>query len=134
MPIYAGIWIDQEKAYIVKLEDGKVRLRVFESNVEKHVRLSGGARSKNPYGPQDISSEKKPEERRRHQLIRFFREVIRYIEDVNKLLIMGPGEAKKILNKEIAKIKSLSSIRIIIETADKMTEKQLIAMVKNFYL
>ena len=134
MTVNAGIWIDQEKAYIVKLEDGKVRFKMIESNVEKHIRLSGGARSKTPYGPQDIASERKSEERRKHQLIRFFRDVIRYIEDVNRLFIMGPGEAKKILNKEIAKIKNLSSIRVMVETADKMTEKQLIAKVKDFYL
>ena len=80
MTINTGVWIDQEKACVVKLEDGKVRFRMIESNVEKHIRLSGGARSKTPYGPQDIASERKSEERRRHQLTRFFREVITYIE------------------------------------------------------
>lgn len=134
MPEYAGIWIDLEKAYIVKLQDGKESLEVIDSNVEKHIRLSGGARSKTPFGPQEIASERKPEERRKHQLTRFYRDVIKNIEDVSRVYIMGPGEAKKALNKEIAKVKRLSAIRVVVETADKMTEKQLIAKVKDFYL
>ena len=134
MPEYAGIWIDLEKAYIVKLQDGKESLEVIDSNVEKHIRLSGGARSKTPFGPQEIASERKPEERRKHQLTRFYRDVIKNIEDVSRVYIMGPGEAKKALNKEIARAKRLSAIRVVVETADKMTEKQLIAKVKDFYL
>lgn len=134
MTEYAGIWIDHEKAYVVRLHDGKESLKVIDSNVEKHVRLSGGARSKTPFGPQDIASERKPEERRKHQLTRFYREVVKDIEDVSRVLIIGPGEAKKALNKELKKIKRLSAIRVVVETADKMTEKQFISKVKDFYL
>ena len=60
MAEYAGIWIDQEKADIVNFKDGKEILRIIESNVEKHVRLFGGSRSKTPFGPQDVASERKP--------------------------------------------------------------------------
>jgi len=90
---YAGIWIDQRKAYIVFLnkhiagveqEEEETIIRI-ESEVEKHVRLSGGARTrKTPYGPQDISDEKRIEHRRENSLRLYYQEIIRNIQDARK--------------------------------------------------
>ena len=41
----AGIWIDHRKAVIVIVSDQGERTRQIESDVEKHVRFSGGSRS-----------------------------------------------------------------------------------------
>mgnify|MGYP002477277599 CR=1 FL=1 len=59
MKRYAGVWIDHEKACIVMISNGKGKVSTIKSNIAGHVRLSGGARSKSPYGPQDVASEKK---------------------------------------------------------------------------
>ena len=46
---------------------------------------------------------------------------------------MGPGEAKVEFEKAIMKYKSLQNRVLKVETADKMTENQMVAYVKRFY-
>lgn len=134
MDRFVGIWLDQEKAFIVSIFDGKESINLIESGVEKRIRLSGGSRSKSPYGPQDVASEKKPEERRKHQLRRYYQEIRDAIEDAEKVLIFGPGEAKTGLEKEMKKTKQLPYKIIGVEPADKMTEKQILAKVRNTFV
>ena len=129
-----GIWVDHEKAFIVSFIGDQETLAFIQSNVEGHIRLSGGSRSRTPYGPQEVASERKMEERRKHQLRRYYQEIIRSIGDAGKILIFGPGEAKIELEKEIKKSKQLPSKIVGIEPADKMTERQIAAKVKKFFI
>ena len=102
--------------------------------MEGHIRLSGGSRSKTLYGPQDIRSEKGMEERRKHHLNRYYDKVIDRIRDADKVLILGPGEAKRELEKRMRESQGLTARIVKIEAADKMTERQLAAKVKKFFL
>ena len=129
----AGIWIDREKAFVVLIHEEKAALHCLESNVEGRIRLSGGSRSRTPYGPQDVASERKVEGRRKHHLQQYYQDVIQAIGDSYKILIFGPGEAKTELAKEFGKSKELSSRIVSIESADKMTQKQIMAKVKKFF-
>ena len=137
MKKFVGIWVDHEKAWIAsileKKEDNKEKLQRIQSEVEGHIRLAGGSRSKTLFGPQEIASETKREERRRHQLKRYFREIINTVEHTDKILILGPGEAKRELEKEMKNFKDLSSKVVAIETADKMTENQFFARVREYF-
>ena len=134
MKRYAGIWIDHEKAFVVEITDDHEEIIVIKSNVEGRIRLSGGSRSRTIYGPQDVASESKAENRRKHQLHKYYNEVIQAVINAEKILIFGPGEAKIELEKELKKSKNLSAMVAGIETADKMTERQIAAKVRDFFL
>ncbi|MGD8975496.1 MAG: hypothetical protein PVJ56_19520, partial [Desulfobacterales bacterium] len=106
----------------------------IESDIERRVRLSGGSRSrKTPYGPQEISVDGKQEDRIKRQLRQYYQEIIKRIKDADRILIFGPGEAKIELKKEIEKSKGLANRIKKIESADKMTPKQITAKVKAFF-
>lgn len=134
MKEYVGIWIDHEKAFIVSTNKDKDAIACIKSNVEGHFRLSGGSRSSTPYGPQEVASERKIEERRKHHLRQYYHRIIQAISDAQGIFIFGPGEAKIELEKEIKKrSKELSSKIVRTETTDKMTERQIAAKVRNFF-
>jgi hypothetical protein len=128
-----GVWIDHEQAVILSIVNGREETERIKSAAEGRVRLSGGARSRSPYGPQEIASERKREERRRHQLHRFYGEVTEAIRDADRIFIFGPGEAKLEFEKELRRSKQLAVRIAAVETADKMTEPQLAARVRAFY-
>lgn len=146
MKTYMGIWLDHEKAYLCKLkkEDPSIPIKedekdapefeTIESGVEKHVRLAGGSRTrKTPFGPQDVADEKKIDRRRDLELKRYYKTILDRLQNVDKLFILGPGEAKNELRKELEKtnmphIKSLET-----QKADKMTKNQLIASIKQHF-
>jgi len=141
MKKYVGIWLDHREAFVVSLTKGQMpfaensqMIEHVESGIERRVRLSGGSRSrKTPFGPQDISVDSKQEDRIKSQLRKYFKEILHRINDADKILIFGPGEAKIELNKEIEKSKSLAAKVKKIEAADKMTDKQIAAKVRNFF-
>jgi hypothetical protein len=133
MKEYVGIWIDHKKAFVVSMDKDKETLRRIESDVEGHVRLSGGSRSSTPYGPQEGPSEGRIAERRRHQLRQYCQKIIKTIGNPKEIFIFGPGEAKIELEREMKKSKRLSSKIVKIEPADKMTERQIAAKVRKFF-
>ena len=133
MKKYAGIWIDHEKAFVVLIHGEKAALHRIESNVEGRIRLSGGSRSRTSYGPQDVASETKIDRRRKHHLQDYYQKVMHGLVDADKIMVLGPGEAKAELAKEIRNSKELAAKIVSIERADKMTREQIIAKVKEFF-
>ena len=129
-----GLWIDHRKAILVTIKNDKEVMRVIESNVEPRVRLSGGSRTASPYGPQEVASESKRDERYRHHLDVYYSEVIRAIRDADSILIFGPGEAKGELKKAIEESKDMGRRIVGVESADKMTQRQIAAKVRNYFV
>ena len=126
-----GLWIDHRKAFIVYLAEREVTSQTISSNIEKHVRASGGSRSTTSYGPQDVVAEDRVDRKFRHHLVQYYEKVARAIHGAESILIMGPGEAKHELNKHLQKKKQTPRAEITVETTDKMTDAQIIAKVKR---
>jgi hypothetical protein len=141
MKKYVGIWLDHREAYLVYLSkdqpissENQEMIECIESEIERRVRLSGGSRSrKTPYGPQEISVDSKQEDRIKGQLRKYYQEIIKRISDADRILIFGPGEAKIELKKEIEKSKQLAGKIKQIESADKMTMRQIAAKARTFF-
>lgn len=133
MAKYAGVWIDHKKAVIVSIDKAQQHMVRVESEVERHVRVKGGSRASTPYGPQDVVSEKKRDEKYKRQLREYYQEVIGAIQDARKIFIFGPGEAKIELETEMEKKQGLRDNIAGIEPADKMTDAQILAQVRKFY-
>jgi hypothetical protein len=131
---YAGLWIDHQNAFIVSITDAGETIKRIDSDIERKVRLSGGSRTaKTPYGPQQVSVDGKQEERIKRQLREYYKEIIRTIHDANEILILGPGEAKTEIKKEFEKSKALASKKVTVKPADKMSERQVAARVRQFF-
>jgi hypothetical protein len=131
---YAGIWIDHRQAVIVSITDEGETIKRMDSDIERKVRLSGGSRTaETPYGPQQVSVDGKQQERINRQLRQYYQEIIQRIQDATKILILGPGKAKTELKKELEKSGELAAKKITIEPADKMTERQVAAKVRQFF-
>lgn len=131
---YAGIWIDHRQAVIVSITDDGETIKRMDSEIERKVRLSGGSRSaKTPYGPQQVSVDGKQQERINRQLRQYYQRIIQRIQDATKILILGPGEAKTELKKEMEKSGELAAKKIAVEPADKMTERQVAAKARQFF-
>ena len=129
----AGIWLDHEKAFIVLMVKGEQTVATVDSRVERGGRLSGGSRSKTPWGPQEKSSEQKKLERQKLQLQRYYDRILDKIRDTQSVFIMGPGEAKGELQKRIESRKTFLKTSVTVESADKMTKRQVVARAKALY-
>ncbi len=128
-----GLWIDHVSAFIVYLKsDMEAEIKKVDSDVEPSIKSTGGGRSRTPYSKDGVTAEKS-NQRRRHQIKEFFDKVIENISDAEYIYLFGPGQAKKEISLELKNIPALATKVLAVEPADKMTEPQIIAKVKNFY-
>jgi len=125
-----GLWIDHKQAYLIR-QDGK-KVDVIPSNLEPRIHHSGGARIGGRYN-QTLDSELRYNDRYNNHLNKYYEKVVATIENADSIFIMGPGEAKLELKREIQKHKSLIEKLVRVEPADKMTIKQMVAHVKKFF-
>jgi hypothetical protein len=129
----AGVWIDHKEAIIVFPEGDQTRLDSVESNAESHFHPSGGWKASGSSVAQAVSNEHKAEERRKHQLHKFYQAVIQKLSDVESIYILGSGGAKHELAEEFRKAKASHGRIAAIEGSDKLTRNQIVAKVKAFW-
>ena len=130
MTMRAGLWIDHRKALIVMVSDEGEATRLVESNVERHVRYSGGAHSGASHESRPGTGEDTRERHFEGQLSKYYEEVIACIRDAEAILIIGPGEAKGELKARLER--DGFGARIVgVETVDKMTDRQIAAKVRE---
>jgi len=127
------LWIDHRRAFIVYLAEDETTSDTILSDIEKHVRASGGSRSSTPHGPQDILAEDRVDRKFKHHLEQYYERVARAVGGIESVFIMGPGEAKDELKRHLQKSRQKPRPVIRVETTDKMTEAQIIAKVKEHY-
>ena len=120
----AGIWIDHRKAVIVNISGDRVSTTTLSSDVAPHPHYAGS---------QEGGGEKKYEERRKHDLDRYYDDVIRQVGEPDALLLVGPGEAKLELKERLRRSPALSKTIVAVESADKLTDPQIVARVKKHY-
>lgn len=129
-----GLWIDHRKAVILAiLGEGKEVMLKMRSQVEPHVRFTARSRSKVPHLSMEATAEDQRDRLFARQLITYYDEVISHLREAEAILVFGPGEAKRELEKRLES-KGLGSRIIGVESVDKMTDRQIAAKVRQRFL
>lgn len=125
-----GLWIDHKQAYLIWYKTGKVD--VMPSNIEPPAHYSGGTQLGGKLN-QNGDMELRHNDRYRLKINKFYQQVLSALKDADAIFLMGPGEAKIEFEKAIKKHKAMQKRLRKVETAGKMTQKQMIAHVKKYY-
>lgn len=129
-----GIWIDSTKAIIVTLEGGKEAITEIQSDLENRVYHDKEGDKGSFFGGQHIDSQKSFDERKKHQINTYLKDVISTVNSADELYIFGPADTKTKLEQKINAEKSTIATKPkSVETSDSMTENQIVAKVKQFY-
>jgi len=128
-----GLWLDHRDAIIVILTDSGEEIKHITSGSGKHIRYSGSSHSKTPEGLKEVTSEDQRDRKFDNQLNKFYDELIASIRDADSIQIFGPGEAKGELEKRL-KHEQIKGQILTSETADKMTDRQVAAKVREHFL
>ena len=117
-----GLWIDHKKAVVVFVDGRDTELKVISADIEKHHRQSGVTTPADDLRQRALTGD----------LNRFYDEVVDCIRDTESILVLGPGEAKGELSKRLEK-DNLSRRIVGIKTSDKITDKQIVALVRGYF-
>ena len=128
----AGLWIDHRKAIIVTISDKGEKTRQILSYVEKQLGRFNGKRSAVSFESQLVQADDRQQRGFTKHLAGFYGKVVASIPDVESVLLFGPGEAKGEM-KKLMEHNSHSGRVVVLETADKMTDRQIAAKVRQYF-
>ena len=123
-----GLWIDHQKAVIVFVTGAEEEIKLIHSGIEERRIEEQGRQNGRSIPSDDIRLRVLTE-----HLNNYYETVISCIRDAKSILLFGPGEAKGELKKRLEK-DNLGDRIVGVETADKMTEPQIVAKVKEHFL
>jgi stalled ribosome rescue protein Dom34 len=128
-----GLWIDHREAVLVIITEGTEEILHITSSDQKYIRYSGRSHSGTPKGSKEITAEDQMDRKFGNQLNKYYDEVIAAVRSADAIQIFGPGEAKGELKKRIER-DGLKAHIPVVETTDKMTERQIAAKVREHFL
>lgn len=129
-----AIWLDQESACIIRInEEAEPTMEKIKSGVESRIRYSGEGKVSARFGQSFIDDQEKKQRRQRHQRRRYFKTIIGCIQNVDFVYLFGPGEAKEELNNAMEADQNFQGTAVAIESADRMTEKQMLRTAMNYF-
>lgn len=129
-----GIWIDHRQAVVVRIDaDDRLQHVTMKSGFTAHPRFPGEKTDKTGLFGHSIDRQARDQRRAEREFGAFLKEVVRSLEKVNAVLVMGPGDARHGLENEIRSRKSLAAAWLENRACDKMTIPQLRAAVAEHF-
>lgn len=128
-----GIWIDKEKAVLITLLKGNHSVKSIESDIVSKKRVPGEGKDFGKFGDQYVNDEKHTENKIKQQTVNYLQEIILEIKKVDEVVIFGPAEMKKELEKMVRSNNEIASLLLEVKTADNMTDNQMVAWVKEYF-
>ena len=127
-----GVWIDHRKAMIASVTEKGEEMGLVISRAERQPRRTGDSPFKGRSEPEREPMSNAKQRKFTGHLNIYYDAVIAALRDARRILIFGPGEAKGELKKRLVRAK-LGGRVFRVETADKMTERQLAKTVHSFF-
>ncbi|MHB8478059.1 MAG: hypothetical protein ACYDBZ_17425 [Steroidobacteraceae bacterium] len=132
MNINAGVWIDHRRSVVVTLTADGEHFAHIASHVEKHPERGGDSPLKGSYEARQVPADDTRQRALTGELNIYYDAVIAALRGCESALLFGPGEAKGELHERLLKNKRGPRVAAV-ETADKMTDPQIIAKVRAHF-
>ncbi len=132
METRVGLWIDHRKAIVVAVAKKGGETGLVISKAERQLRRSGDSPLEGPFESQMVPADDSRQRALTGQLNLYYDAVIACVKDAESILIFGPGEAKGELKRRLKRSKLDGRIAAI-ETADRMTDRQIAARVRKHF-
>lgn len=129
-----GIWMDKEKAQIVRLIEETEAFETIHSNLD-FFKPSGGSRTRSAkWGPQDVVHDSKYLAKEKQQLKTYFDQLVKAIGDADAIALFGPADTNQKFKKELERNhKTLAEKLKTVSKTDSMTENQVKALVRDYF-
>ncbi|MBL7861792.1 MAG: hypothetical protein JNJ65_11575 [Cyclobacteriaceae bacterium] len=118
----AGIWMDYSKAFVLEVNRDVITRQVIESDFTYEEKQHSYARNEGLMH--------KKEQRLEGE---YFKAIMKAIQNYQEVVLLGPGDAKSELFNRITSNPHFKHVRISVEPADKLTDNQLVAFVKDYF-
>ncbi len=119
---YLGIWMDHSSAHLMEFTADPIETKTVESKFTHPVKEQSLRKS-----------ERLMHNKEQHQQAEYYKKLGEIIEGYRRVLLFGPTEAKVELFNTLRADQRFAKIKIEVEQADKMTENQQHAFVREHF-
>lgn len=127
-----GLWIDQSRAVVVVLNGALENVRNIASRISSQPRRGSDSPLGSRFDSHHIPADATRTRAHASELRMFFDRVLTEMPGAGNLLLIGPGHAKTEFRKHLQSAGWAGRI-VAVEPADKMTDRQLIAIVREYF-
>lgn len=117
----AGIWIDTEKAIVVKNHDAQNAFKFFLCNPVKAEKQHGN------------SSENAGNNAEKTNRVKFFKEVEYLLTNSQEVYITGPGIVQEELKHYLHDTAQFRDLKITLDTSQQMSDEKVLETVKDYF-
>lgn len=117
-----GIWMDHSSAHLMEYNSNSIETKIIESKFTRQEKEHALGKSENVMHNKE-----------QHQQSEYYKNLSNVIKNYEEVILFGPTDAKVELFKVLRADLAYSKIEIEIKNADKMTENQKHAFVKEHF-
>ena len=129
-----GIWMDHTKAHFIDLSKGIVVVETVYSNKESEIRYKGESGHGTLLGNNRSTNNENHEHNRANDImLEYYHVLSDRVKNYDDILLFGPTGAKDELYNKLSTDKRFVTKNIRVEPADKLTENQMVAQVKEYF-
>jgi len=132
MKTKVGLWIDRRQAIVVAITEKGEEMSEILSEVETQPRRTGDSPLQGSYEARQVPADNSRQRAFTEQINVYYDAVIAKIRGAESILIFGPSTAKDELKERLIR-HSLDRHIVGIEAADKMTDRQIAAKIRQYF-
>lgn len=117
----AGIWMDKEKAIVVKNHDAQNAFKFF---------LCSPVKAEIQHGNSSENAGNNAEQTNR---VKYFKEIEHLLINSQEVLIIGPGTVQEEFKHYLEETPQFKNLKIQLDTAQQMSEEQVLEKVKEHF-
>ncbi|WPO84023.1 hypothetical protein SD427_06750 [Chryseobacterium sp. JJR-5R] len=117
----AGLWMDTEKAIVVKNHDAQNAFKFFLCSPVKAEVQHGN------------SSENAGNNAERTNRAKFFKEIEHLLINSQEVYVTGPGTVQEEFKKHLHETAQFKDLKVTLDTAQQMSEEQVLEKVKEHF-
>ncbi len=117
----AGIWMDKEKAIVVKNHDAQNAFKFF---------LCSPVKAEIQHGNSSENAGNNAEQTNR---VKYFKEIEHLLINSQEVLIIGPGTVQEEFKHYLEDTPQFKNLKIQLDTAQQMSEEQVLEKVKEHF-
>ena len=117
----AGVWLDNNRALIITQTDG---------DDKNDYSITGKIKGAENFGS---GSEHAMNNSRQGDTLKFFKSLAKQLSAFDEIMIFGPGKKQEEFQNHLAEDGQFKNKKITIETANQLTDPQMIARVRDHF-
>lgn len=121
-PQYLGIWMDHSSAYLMEYTKDSMKTETVESTFTREEKEESLNRSENVMHNKE-----------QHRQRAYYKELAEIIKKYDEVILFGPTDAKVELFNILKEDHHFDKINVGVENAEKMTENQQHAFVRQYF-